>query len=80
MAVRLDEATRPKTGRPSPGAAHYRTGAGTARQAERPLWGSNLVGAILRLPFPRWPGHHLRLPMGLALSRTDTLAATLQVP
>ncbi len=69
-----------KTGRPIQGAAHDRNGAGTARQEYRPLWGINLVWAIMRLPFRRWPGHSLRLPIGLALSRTEALAKTLKVP
>jgi len=47
---RLDEATMKKTGRPIQGAAHYRHGAGTARQAYRTLWGINLVWAIMRIP------------------------------
>jgi len=78
--IRLDEATMQKTGRPIQGAAHDRNGAGTARQEYRPLWGINLVWAIRRLPFRRWPGHSLRLPIGLALSRTEALAKTLKVP
>src|SRR5712664_3893146 len=78
--IRLDDATMQKTGRPIQGAAHDRNGAGTARQEYRPLWGINLVWAIMRLPFRRWPGHSLRLPIGLALSRTEALAKTLKVP
>ena len=34
----------------------------------------------MRLPLQRWPGHHLSLPIGLALSLQETLAATLKVP
>jgi hypothetical protein len=78
--VRLDDATMKKTGRHSQGAAHYRNGAGTARQAYRPLWGINLVWAIMRIPFKRWPGHHLSLPIGLARSLKEALANTLKVP
>ena len=54
--VRLDDATMKKTGRHIQGAAHYRNGAGTARQEYRTLWGINLVWAIMRIPFQRWPG------------------------
>ena len=69
-----------KTGRHIQGADHDRNGAGTARQAYRTLWGINLVWAIMRIPLPRWPGHHLSLPIGLALSLKDTLANTRKVP
>ena len=33
----------------------------------------------MRLPFPRWPGHHLRLPSGLELALQAPRAHTLQV-
>jgi hypothetical protein len=78
--VRLDDATMKKTGRHIQGAAHYRNGAGTARQAYRTLWGMNLVWAIMRIPLQVGPGHYLRLPIGLALSRKATLADKLKVP
>jgi hypothetical protein len=78
--VRLDDATLKKTGRPIQGAAHYRNGAGTARQAYRTLWGMHLGWAIMRLPFQVWPGHHLSRPMGLARSLKETLADKLKVP
>jgi hypothetical protein len=80
MEVRLDDATMQKTGRHIQGADHDRNGAGTARQDYRTLWGINLVWAIMRLPFTRWPGHHLRLPIGLERSRKEALAKTLTVP
>ena len=78
--VRLDDATMKKTGRHIQGAAHYRNGAGTARQEYRTLWGITLVGAIMRLPLQHWPGHSLSLPIGLELSLQATLANTLNVP
>jgi hypothetical protein len=78
--VRLDDATMKKTGRHIQGADHSRNGAGTARQEYRPLWGINLVWAIMRLPCPRWPGHHLSRPIGLARSLQATLAATRKRP
>ncbi len=34
----------------------------------------------MRLPWQRWPGHHVRLPIGLELSLKEPLAATLTVP
>ncbi len=78
--IRLDDATMKKTGRHIQGADHYRNGAGTARQEYRTLWGLNLVWAIMRIPLPRWPGHHLSLPIGLELSLKETRAHKLQVP
>ena len=50
IETRLDDATMKKTGRHIQGAAHYRNGAGTARQEYRTLWGLNLVWAIMRIP------------------------------
>ena len=78
--VRLDDATMKKTGRHIQGAAHYRNGAGTARQEYRTLWGINLVWAIMRLPLRRWPGHSLSLPIGLEVYLKEALAKTLKVP
>jgi len=78
--VRLDDATMKKTGRHIQGAAHYRNGAGTARQEYRTLWGIHLVWAIMRIPLQVWPGHHLSLPIGLELYLKETLANKLQVP
>ena len=78
--LRLDDATMKKTGRHIQGAAHYRNGAGTARQEYRTLWGINLVWAIMRLPLTRWPGHCLSLPIGLELYLKEPLATTLKVP
>jgi hypothetical protein len=80
IEVRLDEATMQKTGRHIQGAAHYRNGAGPARQAYRTRWGLHLVWASMRIPLQRWPGHSLRVPVGLELSRKETLANTLQGP
>jgi hypothetical protein len=75
-----EHAIMKKNGRHIQGAAHYRNGAGTARQEYRTLWGINLVWALMRIPFPIWPAHHLSLPMGLALSLKASLANTLKVP
>jgi len=80
IEVRLDDATMKKTGRHIQGAAHYRNGAGTARQEYRTLWGINLVWAIMRIPLQRWPGHHLSLPIGLELYLKEALANKLKVP
>ncbi len=80
IEIRLDDATMKKTGRHIQGAAHYRNGAGTARQEYRTLWGLNLVWAIMRIPLQRWPGHHLSLPIGLELYLKEPLANTLKVP
>jgi hypothetical protein len=78
--VRLDDATMKKTGRHIQGADHYRNGAGTARQDYRTLWGINLVWAIMRLPFTRWPGHHRSRPIGLERYRKEALAKKLKGP
>ena len=80
IEVRLDDATMKKTGRHIQGAAHYRNGAGTARQEYRTLWGLNLVWAIMRIPLQCWPGHHLSLPIGLELYLKEALAHKLKVP
>ena len=80
IAIRLDDAIMKKNGRHIQGAAHYRNGAWTARQEYRTLWGINLVWAIMRIPLPIWPGHHLSLPMGLELYLKASLATTLKVP
>ena len=80
IAIRLDDAIMKKNGRHIQGAAHYRNGAGTARQEYRTLWGINLVWAIMRIPLPRWPGHSLSVPIGLELYLKETLANTLKVP
>ena len=80
IETRLDDATMKKTGRHIQGADYYRNGAGTARQAYRTLWGINLVWAIMRIPLPRWPGHHLSLPIGLELYLKEPLANKLKVP
>src|SRR5882672_1470839 len=80
IEIRLDDATMKKTGRHIQGAAHYRNGAGTARQEYRTLWGLNLVWAIMRIPLQRWPGHHLSLPIGLELYLKEALANKLKVP
>ena len=80
IAIRLDDAIMKKHGRHIQGAAHYRNGAGTARQEYRTLWGINLVWAIMRIPLPIWPGHHLSLPIGLELYLKEPLANKLKVP
>jgi hypothetical protein len=80
IEVRLDDAIMKKAGRHIQGAAHYRNGAGTARQEYRTLWGLNFVWAIMRLPLQRWPGHFLSLPIGLELYLKEPLANALKLP
>src|SRR6266446_1380428 len=80
ISIRLDDAIMNKNGRHIQGAAHSRNGAGTARQEYRTLWGINLVWAIMRIPFQRWPGHSLSVPIGLELYLKEPLANTLKVP
>jgi DDE superfamily endonuclease len=80
IAIRLDDAIMKKNGRHIQGAAHYRNGAGTARQEYRTLWGINLVWAIMRIPLPRWPSHSLSVPVGLELYLKEPLANRLKIP
>jgi hypothetical protein len=80
LAIAIDETTMKKSGPPIEGGAYDRNGAGTARQAYRSLWGITLGWAIMRVPFQRWPGHHLSLPSGLELSLKAQRAGTLGVP
>jgi hypothetical protein len=78
--IGVDDSTKKKAGRHLEGDGHYRNGAGSARQAYRTLRGLNLVWAILRVPVPQWPGHPVSVPLGLALSRTEEPARTLERP
>jgi len=80
IGIRLDDATMKKTGRRIQGAAHYRNGAGTARQEYRTLWGISLVWAIMRIPLKIWPSHSLSVPIGLELYVKAPVAAALKVP
>ena len=80
LGIELDDSTKKKAGSPSEGVDRYRHGAGSARQDYRTLRGLNLVGGIMRVPLPQWPGHSLRVPLGLSLYLTETQAAQLHLP
>ena len=79
IVVELDDFTKKKAGRHIEGLDHYRNSAGSARQEYRTLRGVNFVLGVLRLPLPHWPGHHVTLPIGLALYLKAPLAKKLQV-
>ena len=74
MRVSFDETTQKKAGRHLEGLARYRHGAGSARQAYRTLRGLHGVLGLMHVPLPRWPGHSLSVPLGLALSLTPPQA------
>jgi hypothetical protein len=72
--------TKKKAGTPIEGLAHYRHGAGSARQAYRTLRGVHCVLGRMHRSRPRWPGHCRRVPVGCALSRTAPPAPQRNVP
>jgi len=67
MVIVVDDSTKKKAGRQIEGVAHYRNGAGSARQEYRMLRGLNFVGGIMRVPLPRWPHYRVSVPIGLSL-------------
>jgi hypothetical protein len=79
IVVEFDETTKQKAGTQIAGVARCRTGAGSARQAYRPLRGVHCVLGVMRVPLPRWPGHCVTVPSGVARylpaehAHTDTL-------
>jgi hypothetical protein len=80
IRVSFDDTTKKKAGRHIEGLARYRNGAGSARQAYRPLRGVNFVLGIMHIPLTRWPGHGLSVPVGCDLYRQEPQAQTLNVP
>jgi hypothetical protein len=76
----FDETTKKKAGTHSEGLARSRNGAGSARQAYRPLRGVNFVLGIMHIPLHRWPGHYLSVPGGCELSLNAPQAHTRNVP
>lgn len=80
LRVPCDDPTKQKAGTHSAGLDRSRNGAGSARQAYRPLRGLHWVLASLRMPLRRWPGHSRSVPGGLALSRKPAPAQKLHVP
>jgi hypothetical protein len=72
--------TKKKAGTHIEGLAHYRHGAGSARQAYRTLRGVHCVLGRMHRSRTRWPGHCRRVPVGCALSRTAPPAPQRNVP
>ena len=76
----VDDSTKKKAGRQIEGVAHYRNGAGSARQEYRTLRGLNFVWGIMRVPRARWPGHEVSIPIGFSLYLKEAQAKKLQRP
>jgi hypothetical protein len=79
IRIQVDESTYKKCGRHIEGASNFRNGAGSARQEYRNLWGLNWVWATMRIPFKRWPGHGLCIPVGLKLYLKEDTAKDLKI-
>jgi hypothetical protein len=79
IRIQVDDGTRKKNGRQIEGASYYRNGAGSARQEYHNLWGLNWVWATMTIPFKRWRGHGLSIPVGLKLYLKEDIAKGLQV-
>jgi hypothetical protein len=80
LRVSCDETPKTTAGRHSEGRDRDRHGAGSARQADRTVRGWPVVWGGRHMPRTRWPGHRLRLPVGLALSLKPARAPTLPRP
>src|SRR5262252_4592061 len=80
IRVSFDDTTKKKAGTHIAGLARYRNGAGSARQEYRTLRGLNFVLGVMHVPLTRWPGHSLRVPVGLELYLKEPQAHQLKVP
>jgi hypothetical protein len=80
LVIEVDDSTKKKAGMQIEGVAHYRNGAGSARQEYRTLRGLNFVWGIMRVPLPRWPQHALSIPIGLSLYLKEAQADKLKLP
>ena len=80
IVIEVDDSTRKKAGTQIEGVAHYRNGAGSARQEYRTLRGLNFVWGIMRIPLTWWPGHQVSVPIGLSLYLKEDQAQQLNVP
>jgi hypothetical protein len=80
LRVSFDDTTKKKAGTHIEGLAHYRNGAGSARQEYRTLRGVNFVLGIMHIPLTRWPGHCLSVPVGCELYLKAPQAQQLNVP
>jgi hypothetical protein len=80
IVIEVDDSTKKKAGTHIEGVAHYRNGAGSARQEYRTLRGLNFVWGIMRVPLPYWPGQRISVPIGLSLYLKEEQAQQLTVP
>jgi hypothetical protein len=80
IVIEVDDSTKKKAGPSIEGVAHYRNGAGSARQEYRTLRGLNFVWGIIRVPLPCWPGPYVSVPIGLSLYLKEEQAQQLNVP
>jgi hypothetical protein len=80
LVIEVDDSTKKKAGSSIEGVAHYRNGAGSARQEYRTLRGLNFVWGIMRVPLPWWPGQQVSVPIGLSLYLKEAQAQQLHVP
>lgn len=80
VVIEVDDSSKKKAGRHIEGIAHYRNGAGSARQEYRTLRGLNFVWGILRVPLPRWPQYRLSVPIGLSRYLKEEQARKLHLP
>ncbi len=79
IRIQVDDGTYKKNGRQIEGASNYRDGAGSAWQEYRSLCGLNWVWATMTIPFKRWPGYGLSIPVGLKLYVKQDIAKDLKV-
>jgi len=80
IVIEVDDSTKKKAGPSIEGVAHYRNGAGSARQEYRTLRGLNFVWGIMRVPLACWPGQQVSVPIGLSLYLKAEQARKLQLP
>jgi hypothetical protein len=80
IVIEVDDSTKKKAGTHIEGVAHYRNGAGSARQEYRTLRGLNFVWGIMRVPLPGWPGQCVSVPIGVSLYLKEDQAQQLNVP
>ena len=80
IVIEVDDSTKKKAGPHIEGVAHYRNGAGSARQEYRTLRGLNFVWGIMRVPLSCWPGQQVSVPIGLSLYLKEEHAQQLNVP
>jgi len=80
IVLMVDDSTKKKAGCQIEGVAHYRNGAGSARQEYRTLRGLNFVWGQMRVPVPGWPEKQVSVPIGLSLYLKEEQARKLHVP